>query len=57
VERVDHSTYPKKGDETDSNTYRDMTLLPTTYKILSSILISRLIPYAEEVSGDYQCGF
>jgi len=31
--------------------------LPTTYKILSNILLSRLIPYAEEVIGDHQCGF
>ena len=31
--------------------------VPTTYKILSNILLSRLIPYAEEVIGDHQCGF
>ena len=31
--------------------------MPTTYKILSNILLSRLIPYAEEVIGDHQCGF
>jgi hypothetical protein len=31
--------------------------LPTTYKILSNILLSRLIPYAEEIIGDNQCGF
>ena len=31
--------------------------MPTTYKILSNILLSRLIPYAEEVTGDHQCGF
>jgi len=27
------------------------------YKILSNILLSSLIPYAEEVIGDHQCGF
>ena len=27
------------------------------YKILSNILLSRLIPYAEETVGDHQCGF
>jgi len=47
----------KKGDNTDYNIYRDISLLPTTYKILSNILLSRLIPYAEEVIGDHQCGF
>jgi hypothetical protein len=31
--------------------------LPTTYKILSNILLSSLIPYAEEITGDHQCGF
>ena len=46
-----------KGDKTDCNNYRGISLLPTTYKILSNILLSRLIPYAEEVIGDHQCGF
>jgi hypothetical protein len=27
------------------------------YKILSNILLSQLIPYAEEIMGDNQCGF
>jgi len=31
--------------------------LPTTYKILSNILLSRLIPYAKEIIGEHQCGF
>jgi len=31
--------------------------LPTTYKILSNILLSRLIPYAKELIGDHHCGF
>ena len=47
----------KKGDKTDCNNYRGISLLPTTYKVLSNILLSRLIPYAEEVIGDHQCGF
>ena len=47
----------EKADKTDCSNYRDISLLPTTYKILSSILLSRLIPYAEEVIGDHQCGF
>jgi len=34
-----------------------MSLLPTTYKILSNILLSKLTPYAEEIIGDHQCGF
>ena len=47
----------KKGDKTDCNNYRVISLLPTTYKILSNILLSRLTPYAEEIIGDHQCGF
>jgi hypothetical protein len=39
------------------NNYRGISLLPTTYKILSNILLSRLVPYAKEIIGDYQCGF
>jgi len=31
--------------------------LPATYKILSNVLLSRLIPYAKEIIGDLQCGF
>ena len=47
----------KKGDKTDCNNYKDVSLLPTTYKILSNILLSRLRPYTEEIIGDHQCGF
>jgi hypothetical protein len=47
----------KKGYKTDCNNYRGISLLPTTYKLLSDILLSRLPPYAEEIVGDYQCGF
>jgi hypothetical protein len=47
----------KKGDKTECNNYRSISLLPTTYKTLSNILLSRLIPYAEEIIGDHQCGF
>jgi len=47
----------KKGDKTDCSNYRGISLLPTTYKILSNILLSRLIPYAKEIIWDHQCGF
>jgi len=41
----------------DCNNYRGISLLPTTYKMLSNILLSRLIPYTKEIIGDHQCGF
>ena len=41
----------KKGDKTECNNYWGISFLPTTYKILSKILLSRLIPYAEKNYG------
>jgi len=37
----------KKGDKTDCSYYRGISLLSTSYKTLSNILLSRLIPYAK----------
>jgi hypothetical protein len=45
------------SDKTDGSNYRGISLLLTTYKILSNILLSRLIPHAEEITGDHLCGF
>jgi hypothetical protein len=47
----------KKGDKTDSNIYRGISLLSTSYKILSNILLSGLCLYLDEIIGDHQCGF
>jgi hypothetical protein len=47
----------KKVDKTDCSKYMGISLVPATYKILSSILLSRLTPYVEEITGDYLCGF
>jgi hypothetical protein len=47
----------KKGDETDCSNYRGISLLSTSYKIVSSILLFNLIPYADKIIGDHQCGF
>ena len=47
----------KKGDKTDCSNYRGISLLPTTYKILYNVLLSRLTQYAKEIIGDHQCGF
>jgi hypothetical protein len=47
----------KKGDKADCNNYRGISLLSTSYKILSYIILSRLVPYKDEIIGDRQCGF
>jgi hypothetical protein len=47
----------KKGVKTDCSNYHRISLLTTSYKILSSILLSRLRPYIDEVIVDHQCGF
>jgi hypothetical protein len=47
----------KTGDKTDCNNYRGISLLSTSYKILSNILLSRLSPYIDEIIGGHQCGF
>jgi len=31
--------------------------LPTRYKILSNVLLTKITPYAEEITGDLQSGF
>jgi hypothetical protein len=35
---------------------RGITLLSSTYKILSNILLSRFSPHAEEINGHHHCG-
>ena len=47
----------KKGNKTDCNNYRGISLLPTTHKILSNILLSKSSTYTEEIIGDHQSGF
>jgi hypothetical protein len=47
----------KMGDKTDCNNYRAVSLLSTSYKILSNILLSRLNSYINEIIGDHQCEF
>jgi hypothetical protein len=49
--------FTKKGARTDRNNYRGISLLSTSYKILSNIHLSRLSPYVDEIIGDHHCGF
>jgi len=36
---------------------RVIKMLPTTYKLLLTLLLSRLTPYVDEIIWDYQYGF
>jgi hypothetical protein len=47
----------KKDDKTDCSNYRGILLLPISYKILSNILLYRLIPYADEIIGTTNAAF
>jgi hypothetical protein len=46
----------KKVNKTDCSNYRGISLLSTSYNILSNILVWWLSPYIDEIIGD-QCGF
>jgi len=50
-------TIYEKGETNDCSNYRGISLLPTTYNILSSILLSIWTPYAEEIIRDDHCVF
>jgi hypothetical protein len=45
------------SDKTDCNNYPGISLLSTSYNILSNILLLSLSPYIDEIIGDHQCGF
>jgi hypothetical protein len=46
----------KKGDKTDCNNYRGISLLPTLYDISWNTIFSKLNSYIDEIIGDHQCG-
>jgi hypothetical protein len=42
------------GYKTECNNYTGKSFLSATYKIVSNILLSRIISYVDEITGDYQ---
>jgi hypothetical protein len=47
----------RNGNKTDCSNYQGISLLSTSYKILSNILLARLTPYADEIIGHHLCVF
>lgn len=47
----------KKGDKTDPNNYRGISLLDVTYKIFSKVLLTRIQGQLDQELGEYQGGF
>jgi len=57
LKAVDSCTYQQEGRQNRPLYLWSHVTLPNTYKMLTSILLSRLTPYAEEIIGDHQGGF
>jgi hypothetical protein len=54
MEGVDHCNHIYiNDDKTDTSNYAGMSVLPTIYRNFSSILLSRLTSYVDEINGDH----
>jgi hypothetical protein len=49
--------YKNKGDRGDCNSYRGISLLSVTGKVLAKIILKRLQQIAEDIYPESQCGF
>lgn len=47
----------KKGDKLTCNNYRGISLLNTTYKVLSKIVLNRLKYFEKDIIDEHQAGF
>jgi len=47
----------KKEDIMNCNNYRGISLLDTSYKVSSNVLLNKLKPNGDEMVGEYQGGF
>jgi hypothetical protein len=57
VDGVYYCTNLQERHKTNCSNYREISLLSSSYKILSNILLSELNPYVDEIIGDHQCGY
>ena len=47
----------KKGDRDWCENYRGIAMGNAAYKIVASIILGKIKPYIEKITGDYQNGF
>ena len=47
----------KKGYKLDCSDYRGINLLSVVYTVFTKMIYNRLLKYAEDIIGEYQCGF
>jgi hypothetical protein len=47
----------KKDDKTVCNNYGRISILSTSHRILSNILLAKLTPYVSKIIGHHHCGF
>jgi hypothetical protein len=47
----------KKGYVQNCKNSREISLVNTAYKVLSTVLYGRLKPHANKIIGQYHCGF
>ena len=49
--------YKNKGDQSDRNNYRDISLLCTAGKLFTRVALHRLQQLTERIYPEFQCGF
>ena len=47
----------KKGDRDKCENYRRITLGNAAYKVLANVILEKIKPYIEKITGDYQNAF
>jgi len=47
----------KRGDRSSCENYRGIALGNAAYRILANIILEKIKPYIEKITGDYQNGF
>jgi len=57
MERNNASSYIQKGDRDRCENYRGIALENAAYKLLMNIILEKIKPYIEKITGDYQNGF